>query len=131
MKQNIKNEEFENHLNDFQPEEEEGKLTIDVYQTPEEFVIESTIAAVDPENLDVNITSESVTIKGERTRKECIPESDYLYQECYWGRFSRSVILPQEIDADKASAEFKNGTLRIFLPKIVKEKTKKLRIKTE
>ncbi|MBZ1348961.1 MAG: Hsp20/alpha crystallin family protein [Candidatus Liptonbacteria bacterium] len=130
IKQNIKNEEFENRLNDFQIEED-GKLTIDVYQTPEEFIIESIIAAVDPEDLDINITSESITIKGERTRKEYIPESDYLYQECYWGRFSRSVILPQEIDIDKSSAEFKNGILKIFLPKIIKEKNKKLKIKTE
>jgi HSP20 family protein len=112
-------------------EESEGQLTIDVYQTPDDIYVESTIAGVEPENLDIDITNESVTIKGERRKEEVIADEDYLHQECYWGKFSRSVILPQEIDPDKAHAEFKNGILRIKLPKLNRGRVKKLKIKPE
>ncbi len=111
-------------------EESEGQLAIDVYQTDEEIVIESTIAGVDPEDIDIDIGSESVTIRGERKRIAEISEENYLYQECYWGRFSRSVILPQEINPDDAKAEFKNGILRITLPKVARGKTRKIKLKS-
>ncbi len=110
-------------------EEAEGQLTIDVYQTPAEIVIQSTIAGVSPENLDIAITNESVTVKGRRERPEEVKEEDYFYQECYWGRFSRSIILPQEIDADQSTATFKNGILTIRLPKVDKRMAKKLKVK--
>lgn len=112
-------------------EESEGQLTIDVYQTPDDIFVESTIAGVEPENLDIDITNESVTIKGERRKEETVADEDYLHQECYWGKFSRSVILPQEIDPDKAHAEFKNGILKIRLPKLNRGRVKKLKIKPE
>ena len=110
-------------------EEGEGQLTIDVYQTPEEVVVESTIAGVKPEDLDISITNEAVTIRGKREKTETIKDEDYFYQECYWGKFSRSIILPQEIDADKAVASLKNGILIIRLPKLNRQKSKKLKIK--
>ena len=110
-------------------EEGEGQLTIDVYQTPDEIVIESTIAGVKPEDLDIAITNEAVTIHGKREKQGEIKDEDYFYQECYWGRFSRAIILPQEIDADKAVASLKNGILTIHLPKLNRSKTKKLKIK--
>ncbi|PIT92004.1 MAG: hypothetical protein COU08_04730 [Candidatus Harrisonbacteria bacterium CG10_big_fil_rev_8_21_14_0_10_42_17] len=109
--------------------EGEGQLTIDVYQTPENIIIESPIAGVNPDELDVAITSESVTIKGRRERDRRIRDEDYFYQECYWGRFSRSVILPQEIDADQADASIKNGVLIITLPKITRSKSKKIKVR--
>lgn len=109
----------------------EGQLTIDVYQTPTEIVVESALAGVGPDDVEINVANDSVTIRGERRRESRIQEEDYLYQECYWGRFSRSVILPQEIDPDEAHATFKNGILTIHMPKIVKVKTKKLKIKTD
>ena len=110
-------------------EDSEGQLAIDVWQNDSEIVIESTIAGISPDELDIDITNESVTIRGERRRKEEIAEDSYLYQECYWGRFSRSVILPQEIDPDKADAEFENGILRIHLPKMVKATGRKIKLK--
>lgn len=109
-------------------EEAEGQLAIDVYQTPEAIIIESPIAGVSPDELDIAITNESVTIKGKRTRQEGVQRDDYIYQECYWGKFSRSVILPQEIDAEKADASIKNGVLTINLPKLTRTKAKKLRV---
>lgn len=110
-------------------EEGEGQLTIDVYQTPDEIVVESTIAGVKPEDLDISITNEAVTIRGKREKTETIKDEDYFYQECYWGKFSRSIILPQEIDSEKAVASLKNGILVIKLPKLNRQKTKKLKIK--
>ncbi len=117
----------EEELQDF-VEESEGQLAVDVYQTPTEIVIQSTVAGVDPENLDIAITNESVTVRGRRERFERVKDDDYFYQECYWGRFARSVILPQEVDPEKAVASLKNGVLSIRLPKLNREKVKKLRV---
>ncbi len=113
------------------PTEPEGQLTIDVYQTPLEIVIESAIAGVEEEDLDVNVSTDSVTIRGQRRHHREVSDEDYLYQECYWGRFSRSIILPQEIDPDNAEVTFKNGILTVHLPKLNRKKTKKLKIKFE
>lgn len=106
----------------------EGQLTIDVYQTPTDIVIKSTIAGVNSEDLDITITNDMVTIKGKREKDEIITGGDYYYQECYWGAFSRSVILPVDVEAEKAEASMKNGILTIRLPKIEKIKTKKIRV---
>jgi len=111
--------------------EPEGQLTIDVYQTPTEIVIESAIAGVKPEDLDINVTTDSVTIKGGRSREKEVKDEDYLYQECYWGRFSRSVILPQEVDPESADVVFKNGILTIRLPKLNRKRARKLKVKVE
>jgi HSP20 family protein len=112
-------------------DEPEGQLTIDVYQTPSEIVVESAIAGVRPEDLDVSVSTDSITIKGRRHREQVVKDEDYFYQECYWGRFARSVILPQEIDPDSASVEFKNSILTVHLPKVNRKKTKKLKVKLE
>jgi len=109
----------------------EGQLTIDVYQTPSDIVVESAIAGVDPEDLDVEVSSDSVSIRGQRQREHEVSDEDYFYQECYWGRFARSVILPQEIDPENASVSFKNGILKIRLPKLNRRKTKKLQVRFE
>lgn len=112
-------------------EEAEGELAVDVYQTPSQFVIEATIAGVKPEDIDISTTPESITIKGKREKEEKIKAENYLCQECYWGSFSRTVILPQEIDPDKAQASLKNGVLKITLPKVNKAKAKKIKVKFE
>lgn len=111
--------------------EEEGQLTIDVYQTPEEIIIKSVIAGVNPKDLDISITNDMVTIRGKREQEEEVSEGDYYYRECFWGSFSRAVILPAEVDANNAKATFKNGILTIRLPKIEKVRTKKLAIDTD
>lgn len=108
--------------------EAEGQLTIDVHQTPTHIIVESTIAGVKEADLDIEITSESVTIRGSREHDEEVDDSDYIYQECFWGRFSRSIILPQEIDPDRTEATLKNGVLKIKLPKVNKERSKKVKV---
>lgn len=111
--------------------ESEGQLTIDVYQTPNEVVIKSTIAGVKPEDIDITMANDMITIKGKRKKDDEVKEEDYYYQECYWGPFSRSVILPIDVEVDNADASMKNGILTIRLPKIEKIKTKKIKIKSE
>ena len=106
----------------------EGQLAIDVYETPAEIVIKSTIAGAKPADLDVGIEDNTVNIRGSRHNEENIKGENYLYQECYWGTFSRSIILPTEVDSDKAEASLKDGVLTIRIPKIVREKEKKIKI---
>jgi len=107
----------------------EGQLTIDVYQTDNDIVIKSTIAGVKPEDLDVSINNDMVTIRGDRKNEEKVEGENYYYQECYWGMFSRSVILPVEVLADKAEAAMKNGILTIRLPKADTTKTKRIQVR--
>jgi len=107
----------------------EGALTIDVYQTDNDIVIVSTIAGVTAKDLDVSITNDMVTISGERKNPVKVKQENYFYQECYWGPFSRSVILPIDVDAEKSAAELKDGVLTITLPKSEKVKIKKIPIK--
>lgn len=108
--------------------EVEGQLTVDVYQTPNEVVVKSTIAGVTIDDLDISITNDMVTVRGERKKDEDVLAQDYFHQECYWGPFSRSIILPMDVDSENASAAFKNGILTIRLPKAERVKTKKIRI---
>lgn len=109
--------------------EEEGQLAVDAFQSEDEIVIQSTIAGVNPEDLDISIQNDMVTIRGERKkRREEIPEENYFYQECYWGPFSRSIILPEEIKTDESKAELKNGILTLRLPKLKKSKTAKIEV---
>lgn len=107
----------------------EGQLAVDVYSTPTHFMIEAAIAGVKTDDIDVSITAESVVIKGKRHKESKEEGKDYILQECFWGRFVRSINLPEEIDADKSHASFKNGILKIVLPKVNRGKAKKLRVK--
>ncbi len=107
----------------------EGQLTIDVYQTDSDIVIKSTIAGVKPEDLDVSINNDMITIRGERKNEEQVSEENYYYQECYWGGFSRSVILPVDVIPEKIEASMKNGILTIRLPKADSNKTKKIQVR--
>lgn len=109
-------------------ETEEGQLTIDVYQTDQDIIIKSTIAGVKPEDIDISINNDMVTIRGRRSKDEQISAENYYYQELYWGMFSRSVILPVEVDPDRTKATIKNGILTVKLPKSEKTKVKKINV---
>ena len=102
---------------------------MDIYDKGDSIVIQSTVAGVKPENLDVSITSDSVTIRGMREREEETHEENYYYKELFWGTFSRSVILPEEIDEDDAEASLKHGLLTIRLPKKRRGVVQKLKVK--
>lgn len=114
----------EDWMNDY-----EGALNIDMYQTKDNIIIKSTIAGVRPEDIDITVANDMVTIKGTRQREETISQDDYFYQECYWGGFSRSVIVPVDIDSESIEADLKDGILTIIVPKAAKAKTKRVKVK--
>jgi HSP20 family protein len=115
------NEEW---LNDF-----EGQLNIDMYQTKDNVIIKSTIAGVRPEDIDITVANDMVTVKGSRRKDEMVSGDDYFYQECYWGNFSRSVIIPVDIESEEIEADLKDGILTVIIPKAAKAKTKKVKVK--
>ena len=110
---------------------DEGRLTVDVFQDGDDIVVQSAIAGVKESDIDVHITSDSVTIKGKRGRSHEVKEKDYYYQECFWGSFSRTVILPEDVDPEKAAATMKSGVLTIRMPRMSRQKTKKLKVKED
>lgn len=122
---------LDNEINeeDFFDQEFEGQLAVDVYQTNGDIIIKSTIAGVKPENLDITVNSDMVTIKGKRELEEIVDEDNYYYKECYWGGFSRSIILPEEIRPDKVNAQIKNGVLTITMPKLKGRSTAKVKVR--
>ena len=109
--------------------EAEGELAVDVYQTDGEVVIMTAIAGVKPSDLDINIESDIVLIRGRRTKPNEKEEINYVKQECFWGPFSEKIILPEETDAARAEATMKEGVLMIRIPKIERLKKRKLIIK--
>jgi len=107
----------------------EGQLNIDMYQTKDNVIIKSTIAGVRPEDIDITVANDMLTIKGARRKEEAVTQDDYFYQECYWGNFSRSVIIPVDIDSEGIEADLKDGILTVIIPKAAKAKTKKVKVK--
>jgi HSP20 family protein len=114
------------------PEEEllEGQLLVDVYETSSNIIVKSTISGVKPENLSISLNRDILTIKGKREADTLTEEADCLLQECYFGSFSRSIILPEEVDNKKMKATLENGVLTIILEKIYKSSQIKIKIKS-
>ena len=110
-------------------EEETGQLPVDVYQSPNEIVIRAFVAGIRADMLDISITRDMVTIGGARETRDEVETSDYFHKELYWGAFSRTILLPQEVDVDGASASSKDGLLTIILPKLDKARQTKLKVK--
>ncbi|MDQ5957577.1 MAG: hypothetical protein QG614_552 [Patescibacteria group bacterium] len=111
-------------------EEEEGELSVDVYQTETDLIIEAMVAGVKPDDLHLSITRDMVTIKGKRDGNNNVDENDYFYRELYWGNFSRTILLPHEIDIEGAEAVEKHGLLIIRMPKLDKGRAAKLKVKS-
>lgn len=111
-----------------EPQDYEGQLAIDVYQTPEAIIVEAPLAGVKPEDLNISITDDILTVEGQRKREFNLRDEEFLVQECYWGSFSRSYILPVPVDPDRARASIKNGILRVILSKQEKSKTRNIKV---
>jgi HSP20 family protein len=109
---------------------EEGQLTVDVFNTANDIVIKTIVAGVKPEDLDISISRDMVTIRGKREEMREVSDEDYFHRELYWGVFSRTVLLPEEIDVEAAEANERHGLLTIRLPKIDKRRQTKLRVKS-
>ena len=109
--------------------EDEGELTVDIYDEGANIVVQSTVAGVKPEDIDISLEENTLTVRGSRRRQTEIPEESFYAKELYWGAFSRSIILPEEVDFQKAQASLKNGLLTVRLPKRDRG-AKKLQVKS-
>ncbi len=107
----------------------EGQLAVDVYQTENDIVIQSTIAGVAPDDIDISVQHDMVTIKGKRHHGTEVLEDDYFYQECYWGGFSRTIILPVDVITEKVEASLENGILTVRLPKSASSQSRSIKVK--
>ncbi|MBI2552145.1 Hsp20/alpha crystallin family protein [Candidatus Uhrbacteria bacterium] len=124
--------EVSQHAESWQLSRDEGELAVDVYELGKAIYIKTAIAGVRPEHLKISLSSDMLTIRGVRHEEEASAEEKrYLCQECHWGPFSRTIILPAEIDAAKAEATFKSGLLVIKLPKTKKKNEIKVRVEEE
>jgi len=111
------------------PEEPGGELAVDVYQTPDAIVVKALVAGVQPATIDISLTREMLTISGQRQDDREVEDDGYFQRELYWGSFSRTILLPEEVDVDMAEASEKHGILMIRLPKINKAKQTKLKVR--
>lgn len=95
---------------------EEGQLAVDVYRDGDVLVIRSLVAGVNPDDLDVSVNGDLLTIRGKRYTDRETEANDWFHQECYWGSFSRSIVLPYHVAADMTEAQLKNGLLEVRIP---------------
>ena len=96
----------------------EGELVVDVFETDSEFVVLTAIAGVKIEDLDIAVEKDMMIIKGQRVNPNENPDKKYFYQECYWGPFSKKIVLPENIDTASTEAQINKGVLTIKIPKI-------------
>lgn len=111
-------------------DDQDGELPVDMYQTRDSIVIRALVAGVNPEDLNISITRDMVTLKGQREEVQEAPDEDYYHRELFWGSFSRSIVLPEEIIIDEAEAREKHGLLEIVLPKLDKGRSARLTVKS-
>ena len=109
---------------------QEGELPVDMFQTGDAIVIRALVAGVSPDDLDIAITRDMVTIKGKREEYREATDDDYYHRELFWGSFSRNLLLPEEVLIDEAEAQEKHGLLEIRLPKVDKGRSTKLKVKS-
>ena len=107
-----------------------GELAVDVYQTPDAIVVKALVAGVQPGSIDISLTREMLTVSGKREDEKEVQDENYFQRELYWGSFSRTILLPEEIDVDLAEATEKHGILMIRLPKINKKRQTKLKVRS-
>jgi len=102
---------------------------LDMYQTPNEVVVKTALPGLKPEDIDIDITGDTLSIKGETKAEQEVKKEDYLYQERRYGGFSRSVVLPGGLQPDKAEATLEEGILTLSIPKAEEAKPKAIKVK--
>jgi HSP20 family protein len=107
---------------------DEGQLSLDVFQTADAIVVKAAIAGINPDELEIVMENDILTIRGERRNDDEKAAIDYLYQECYWGKFSRSIIIPTDVDSQNIVASINNGILRIIMPMIETDHSVKITV---
>jgi HSP20 family protein len=115
---------------DWEGQEPHGELAVDIYQTADAIVVKALVAGVQPQSIDISLTREMLTISGHRQDEREVEEDNYFQRELYWGSFSRTILLPEEVDVDLAEASERHGILMIRLPKINKKKQTKLKVRS-
>ncbi|MFT5036881.1 MAG: HSP20 family protein [Candidatus Azotimanducaceae bacterium] len=125
----VEDEESEWHGQNGEEEPQEGELPVDMFQTGDAIVIRALVAGVSPTDLDIAITRDMVTIKGVREEYQESADDDYFHRELFWGSFSRTLLLPEEVLIDEADAQEKHGLLEIRLPKVDKDRSARLKVK--
>lgn len=110
---------FENsdHVEELSSVSGDGELPVDVIETHDSLVVIAPVPGVDPEHIDIRLDGDVLTIRGTRQRELQKTAEHFYSEECFWGNFSRSVILPVEVKAEEAHAQFKNGLLTFIVPK--------------
>lgn len=108
-----------------------GSLAVDMYETDDDVVVKASVPGVDAEDLEISITGDTLTIKGQSEAKEEVEEENYFYRERWYGAFSRSMAIPTSVEADKAEADFEDGVLTLRLPKAEEMKPKAIKVKTK
>ncbi len=111
-------------------EPQQGELPVDMYQTRDAIVIRALVAGVSPNDMDIQITRDMVTIKGMREEYQESADDNYYHRELFWGSFTRTLLLPEEVVIDEAEASEKHGLLEIRLPKLDKHRSTQLRVKS-
>lgn len=117
-------------MDDYTVRPDHGQLALDIYQTAADLIVEAPIAGVDPDDLDISIQDDVLTIRGKRMRCDDVAQEDMIYAECHWGEFSRSIVLPMDVVSERVEATMKNGVLTIRMPKAMPNRRIQVR-KTE
>jgi len=127
----VKGDKKNGNGNEWMEEEnDEMELAVDVYQTPSDIILQTMVAGVKPEDLDITIARDMITVKGKREENRNIDEDNYFVKELYWGKFSRTILLPQEVEPEEVEATEKHGLLTIKIQKVDKEKKNTIRVKS-
>ena len=108
---------------------EGAALPIDMYETDENVVLRASVPGVKPEEVDITITGNTLTIKGETKHEEEVKKENYFRQERSYGTFTRTITLPSSLETDKAEATFENGVLSLTIPKAEEMKPKQIKVK--
>jgi HSP20 family protein len=117
------------HFSTYESDTAEGQLPVDVYQTENEIIVRAFVAGVRPDDINLSISRDTVVIDGMREERDQVTDGDYMKRELFWGSFSTTIHLPQEIDVDNSSANAKDGLLTLVLPRLDKSRQTKLKVK--
>lgn len=124
------NDEYEEDSHAEEPSQQEGELPVDMYQTNDSIIIKALVAGVSPTDLDISITRDMVTIRGVREEYQETNDDNYFHRELFWGGFTRTLVLPEEVVIDEAEAQEKHGMLEIRLPKLDKHRSTQLKVRS-
>jgi len=119
-----------NGNNWIEEENEEAELSVDVYQTPTDIIIQTMVAGVKPEDLELSIARDTITIRGAREESRTVDEDNYFSKELYWGKFSRTLSLPTEVEPEEVEATERHGLVTIKIKKVDKEKKNNVKVRS-